>query len=267
MPSRDSHSSASRIGLGTIILGIVIIEACAARGHVEPPAADASNATTPASRGLVTSHVVDFIEVERTLSRGATGDTTERESVRTTVEERLVPLADGGRGLMRISSGHYAAGDFTDTLVMHRDGLAPVWERLRYPQQRYAKEIEYGDASLHQVNRLGDSTQSFQKRFTLPVFAFSEVDLVVRSLPYASGYRTILPLYSEGDDSLEMDTVAVVGRAGHGWTVRFADPAIVATYVIDSTLRRVTQYDVMSRRNGAHARRVVSEGRATSGGT
>ena len=267
MPSRDSRSSASRIGLGTIVLGTAIIDACAARGHVETPVANASNATTPASRGLVTSHVVDYTEVQRTLSRGATGDTTEHESVRTTVEERLIPLAGGERGLMRISSGHYSAGDFTDTLVMHRDGLAPMWERLRYPQQRYAKEIDYGGASLHQVNHLGDSTRSFERRFALPVFAFSEIDLVIRSLPYASGYRTILPLYSEGDDSLEMDTVAVVGHAGHAWTVRFADPAIVATYVVDSTSRRVTQYDVTSRRNGAHARRVVSQGRATSGGT
>jgi len=267
MQSRNSHSSASRIGLFTIVLGIVIIEACAARGHTANPAAAASNATTPASRRLVTSHLVNFTEVERTLFRPATDDTTEREAVRTTVEERLVPLADGGRGLMRISSGHYAAGDFSDTLVMHRDGLAPVWERLRYPQRRYAKEIEYGGASLHQLNRLGDSTKSFEKRFALPVFAFSEVDLVVRSLPYASGYRTILPLYSEGDDSLEMDTIAVVGNAGHAWTVRFADPAIVATYVIDSASRRITQYDVMSRQNGSRARRVVSPGRATSGGT
>jgi hypothetical protein len=267
MQSRNSYSIAPSIAFASIVLGVVIIDACAARGHTETSVAESANPTTPASRGLVTSHVVDFSEVQRTLSRAATGDTTEHESVRTTVEERLIPLADGGRGLMRISSGHYSAGDFTDTLVMHRDGLAPVWERLRYRRQRYAKEIEYGDASLHQVNHLGDSTRSFEKRFSLPVFAFSEVDLVVRSLPYASGYHTILPLYSEGDDSLEIDTVAVVGRAGHGWTVRFADPAIVATYVIDSTSRRVTQYDVTSRRNGARARRVVSRDGATSGGT
>jgi hypothetical protein len=52
--------------------------------------------------------------------------------------------------------------------------------------------------------------------------------MLVRSLPYRVGYTAILPLYSEGDDAIEMASVAVIGTGADRWTVRFADPAIIA---------------------------------------
>ena len=245
-----------------VVLAAAACAACARR--VSPATSTEISASGPLgaivleAKHLDTRHIANFAEVQRTLSRGAAGDTSERESVRTTVEERLVPLAGARGGLLQISTGHYASGDFVDTLLMQRDGLLPLSERIRYPQRRWAKQIEFHGTILHQVNHFGDSTHSIDRQFSRPVFAFSEVDLVIRSLPFAAGYRAILPLYSEGDDSLEMDTVAVTRAPGRAWTVRFADPAIIATYVIDSTTRRITQYDVTSRLNGVRARRAMS---------
>lgn len=239
----------------SLIAIIAILWACASPGRRAAPASNIEPVPVE-PRQLITRHLTDYTEVQRTLSRNATGDTTERESVRTTVEERLLSLPAGDRGVMRISAGHYSGGDFVDTLLMRRDDLTPLSERIRYPQRRWAKDIEFAGVSLHQINRLGDSTQTLERRFSRPVFAFTEVDLVVRSLPYRPGYHAILPLYSEGDDSLEMDTVAVTGIAGRAWTLRFADPAIVATYAIDSMTRRIIEYDVVNRRSGARARRI-----------
>ena len=88
---------------------------------------------------------------------------------------------------------------------------------------------------------------------------------MLRSLPLAAGYAAILPLYSEGSDSLEMDSVA--GEAATpatgerpAWSVRFADPAIVETYVIDAASRRITKHDIVSRRSGRRVHVLGADG-------
>jgi hypothetical protein len=77
----------------------------------------------------------------------------------------------------------------------------------------------------------------------------------VRSTPYRAGFTSIVPLYSEGDDAIEMDSIAVIGAAPGRWTIRFADPAIIATYGLDVTTRRILSYDVVSRKTGGRARK------------
>jgi hypothetical protein len=68
------------------------------------------------------------------------------------------------------------------------------------------------------------------------------------------GYQRILPLYAEvaeGSDALEMDTVRVESRAADGhWTLRFADPDIIATYGIDERTRRIVRHEYTLRRDG-----------------
>ena len=64
--------------------------------------------------------------------------------------------------------------------------------------------------------------------------------MVTSSLPLRPGYEAILPVYSEGSDALEMDTVKVIGRnESGGWLVRFADPVAIVTRTIDGTTRRI----------------------------
>src|SRR5439155_8693507 len=111
----------------------------------------------------------------------------------------------------------------------------PLWERIRYPQRRLSKDIVYAGTTLRQTNHIGDSVASFERQFPVTAFGFSTIDLIVRSLPLREGFRATLPLYSEGDDCLEVDTVAVLRRDGGGrYTVRFSDAVIIQTYVVDS---------------------------------
>jgi hypothetical protein len=91
-----------------------------------------------------------------------------------------------------------------------------------------------------------------QHTYDGPVFNFQELDDLLRSLPLREGYERILPLYSEGDDSLEMDTVRIMSRDAAGrWTLRFADPAIVATYEVDERTRRIVRHEYVLRKTGA----------------
>jgi hypothetical protein len=233
---------------------VAVVSGCAAR--TTPTSSPGTDVTLPAgSERLVTSHIAEFREGQRIYSRAASGDTTEHESVRKVIEEHPMEL-DGAPAVMMVTAGHFAGGDYFDTLVVRRNGLVPVRESLRYLQRRTAKEITFSGDRLRQTNHSGDSARTFEMRFALPVFAFSELDLLIRSLPFSHGYRAIVPLYSEGDDSLEMDTVAVTGPVGHQWTVRFADPVIVATYGVDSASRRIERYDLVGRRTGGRVRRV-----------
>jgi hypothetical protein len=52
-----------------------------------------------------------------------------------------------------------------------------------------------------------------------------------------------------------MDSMAVTGAAPERWTIRFADPAIIATYGLDVTTRRILSYDVVSRQTSSRARK------------
>jgi hypothetical protein len=106
------------------------------------------------------------------------------------------------------------------------------------------------------MNMSGDSTATVERRYDAPVFAFSEIEMLVRSLPYRPGYTAILPLYSEGDDAIEMDSVAVVDARPNRWTVRFADPAIIAVYGIDAGTRRIVSYEVTSRKTRGKTRTI-----------
>jgi hypothetical protein len=235
-------------------ISVALVLACASRTvATSSPGIDA---TLPAGSGrLVTSHISEHREVLLTYSRASSGDTTEHLSVRTVVEEHPTEVA-GAPAVLMIRAGHYAGGDFTDSLLVRREGLVPIWEHLRYPQMRYEKHIDFTGDQLRQTNHLGDSTRTFEMHFALPVFAFSEVDLLIRSLPFSNGYHAIVPLYSEGDDSLEMDTVTITGPIDHQWSVRFGDAVIVATYWIDSASRQIERYDLVNRRSRGRARRV-----------
>jgi hypothetical protein len=208
------------------------------------------------SRELVTSHFQDRSHAEHFLSRAASGDTTEHESVVTRVDERT-GTSDAGPTILRVTTGHYSGGDYSDSMVVRRADLRPVREHLAYVQRRMDKQFDYAGNTLRQRNVTGDSALAFGREYTLPVFAFSEIDMIVRSLPFRPGYTAILPLYSEGDDALEMDSVSVIDtHAGPRWTIRFADPAIVATYSVDAATRQIVSYDVTNRKSNGRGRKV-----------
>lgn len=237
-------------------LAVLVAFAAASWRHSQTRTVDAVYPVVAAdTRALVTDNFTTDAYVERTLSRAATGDTTEHESVVTRIDE-VVANDGGGSTILRVTTGHYSGGDYYDSLVVHRADLRPVRERFAYLQRKLDKRFDYDGGTVHQTNTAGDLVKSFDRRYDVPVFAFSEIELLVRSLPYRPGYTAILPLYSEGDDAIEMDSVAVVDARPDRWTIRFADPAIVAIYGIDAATRRIVSYDVTGRKTKGKARKV-----------
>jgi hypothetical protein len=131
-------------------------------------------------------------------------------------------------GLLLVTTGEVRSKAFVDSSLVKRHGLAPIRE----------------------VSQFGGKAQRWT--YDGSVFNFQELDDLLRSLPLSEGYERILPLFSEGDDSVEMDTVRIMRRDPTGrWTLRFADPAIVATYEVDERTRRIVRHEYVLRKTGA----------------
>lgn len=144
--------------------------------------------------------------------------------------------------IVKASTSPTGAVIFADTLMMLRDGFTPVWERMH--SGKATKVITYDGPRIHQQTLIGDSiAKTFDREFSHRPFGFNQLELLFRSIPMQPGLRLILPLYSEGDDSVEMDTLSMPAAGAF----RFGDPAIVTTYSLDER-RQFASYAVASRR-------------------
>ena len=229
---------------------------CLCACHPSAPLPDVYHVVGPGSGELTSSTLSAVSQTERTFSRAATGDTAERQSLVARVDEHVINDPSGPI-LVRVTTGHYAGGDYYDSLFVRRASLQPVREHLSYLQRKLDKRFDYRGKSVHQTNTTSDSSSTFERDYATPVFAFSEIETIIRSLPLRRGYVAILPLYSEGDDALEMDSVAVSQASpGDRWVVRFGDPAIIATYELQGSTRRIVSYEVISRKTGGRARKL-----------
>jgi hypothetical protein len=138
-----------------------------------------------------------------------------------------------------------------------------------------AREYAYDGARVTgRMQRADSSWDAYDQTFPVPVFAFNEVELLVRSLRYERGLQVVAPLFSEVDRALEYDTLTVVGRGAPAggrdstWVVRFADPAIVSVYSVDAGRREIVGTEVTQRRGGAvlrYARDRSARGRSARG--
>jgi hypothetical protein len=242
--------------LTAIMLITLVVASCSM--HTARSVAPADGVVRAGSSFLVVDHIVDNVDNQRVMSRAATGDTTAKERGKVRIEQQVAPV-NGVVNVQLIKLGHYAAGDFVDTMSMTRDGLRPITERMQFGST--VKTIHYDGVRLHETIQVGDSApRALDRSFPMPVFGFNQLELVLQSLPLRPGFHAILPLYSEGDDSLELDTATVVKIALSendspypSWTVRFADPAIVSTYVIATLSRRIISYEVQARKSGMHS--------------
>ena len=209
----------------------------------------------PGSPDVTTGHLVATSARYRYLARAA-GDTTERE-MSTGRAEQVVTSYEGKPALLLVkSSARGGQTTFLDSALVMHAGLAPVWETSRLGSR--VTHYEYAGKRVRLTVTTPDSgTRSREHAYDVPVFHFNELDVLVSSLPLREGYEAIVPLYSEGSDELEMDSVRVMSRDSAGvWSVRFADPAIVSTYGIHAATREIVRYDVVLRRDGGRFRRV-----------
>ncbi|HXT17609.1 MAG TPA: hypothetical protein VN706_18350 [Gemmatimonadaceae bacterium] len=178
--------------------------------------------------------------------RGAT-DTTERLLGRKTMTQ--TPLEAGTANVLIVAAWHPPLVS-TDSLVVAARALTPVREVLAY--NGFIRRYTYDGTHVSGTVQHADSApRRFDRVFTEPVFAFSEVDLLVRAVPFREGWSIVVPLFSESDEAVEYDTITVTARREDVWVVRFADPAIVSTYDVLARSREIVAIDTEQRRTRA----------------
>jgi hypothetical protein len=207
----------------------------------------------PNAHELVTGHARDWSRHFRVVVHGVNGDTTTRSLGEQWVAEHA--MEEGGQRTLLLTWQSGATAANVDTIAVRGNGLAPTWEHLHLGKRLIA--LTYDGARVTRTVTSPDSAaRTNDTTFAEPVFGFNQLDFVIRSLPLRDGYSAILPLYSEATGELEMDSVSVERTTPDAkWIVRFADPAIVATYTIDTLARRTDGYEVVSRKRPGVMRR------------
>ncbi len=186
-------------------------------------------------------------------------DTAERMMGATT---RTIGVVSSTADRLRVTSTWDPPYVSIDTVILGARTLAPEEESLRY--NGYTRVYRYaGHRVWGTVQHADSAPRAFDRTFSEPVFAFSEVELLVRSLPFTPGESRVVPLFSESDEAVEHDTITIVmrdtvRRGGPAWIVRFADPAIVSAYTIGAASRAILATETRQRRTGAVLRYVES---------
>lgn len=142
----------------------------------------------------------------------------------------------------------------SDTLIVDAGTLHPRHEVLTFKGVR--REFRYNGAHVSGTIQYPDSEpRSVAMSFEEPVFAFNELEPLVRALDYRQGLRIVVPLFSEVDGDLEHDTLSVAGHASEkgadAWVVWFAGPAITTRYVVDAKTRAILDAVTTQRKSGA----------------
>jgi hypothetical protein len=237
-----------------VALGAIATVAIAARST---PATAPPLVLIPGSAELTTSHLKAGNTRYRSMYKPRPDSAEQEMAIGTAGVSETT--RNGKPALLLTTTFTRADRTFLDTALVMRDGLHPVWEVSKSGQR--STRWEYSGKQVRMTFTHPDSgTRSREHTYAVPVFHFNELDVLIRSLPMRDGFEAILPLYSEGSDELEMDSVRVSARGADGvWPVRFADPAIVATYGIDGATRRIVRYAVTYRKTGGSGRRVPIE--------
>lgn len=231
----------------------------AAAAIAVPLAMPAQSVLLPGSTLLVTNQLVGSAGSFR-MTQSTAQDTTSHELGAITYERQLVPHVQdrgGAPGILMIHRGEFGAHRSVDSALFLVRGLAPVWEVSRFDST--VTRFTYDGKHVTYVRTSADSGERRNEHtYQVPVFMWQGRDELLQSLPLRVGYTAIVPLYSEGDLNIEMDTVRVVkSDASNHWTIYFADPVIVATTVIDGTTRAITSYSHTMRKSGRSMRYVI----------
>lgn len=219
------------------------IVACAAQQHrvADGTLAPSGAIILPGATELVTAKFTDEQETDRAVFDSGPGTVARVVGAMTT---GIQPTRYHGKAALLLTKmSRRGASVFIDTALVLRDGLVPVWEISNNSRGVHTR-FEYDGPTVRLTSTSPDSSHAATHTYPRRVFHFNELDAIVRAIPLRTGYHAIVPLYSEGDDSLEMDTVAVVGHHGRTWDVRFADPVIVTHYGVDDVTRRIVSTEI-----------------------
>lgn len=242
MHSRRSPTPGRSAALLTAIAACAVIGACAASRPTVGVSPSGDGVLAAGARELATSTFGDEQASYRIVSDSGPG--TAERTIGASASAIRPTQYEGREALLLTSMSRRGSSTFVDTALVLRDGLVPVWERAHNSRGWHAR-FDYDGATVRAEISTPDSTHRATHTFPHPVFNFNELDEIVRAVPLHDGYHTIVALYSEGDDGLEMDTITVtVPHDGHAWDVRFADPVIISHYAIDGTTRRIVAREV-----------------------
>lgn len=233
--------------------------------HPSPRQEASIERLTPGSALLTPPSLADDAERLRVMIRRPS------DSVERTMSEKTWDLhaVAGAPDQVTVTSTWPAPYSSLDTLVIERKGLAPVREWLSY--RGVTRDYQFlGNRVRGTVQRADSAPRAIDLIFPQDVFAFSEVELLVRSVPLTSSRTMVVPLFSENDAAVEYDSLTVVGRdpsAGSDarWVVRFADPAIVTRYLLDGRTRAIIGAETTQRRSGTRLRYVAVASQANTG--
>lgn len=228
-------------------LAVFCIAALAACVPSHYRALSTANALAPALPALVVPAVFDSSSEVPVYLQRPTGDTAAHlvSSMRLTQY-----TADAGMVLTKDWAPPFQS---SDTLIVDASTLHPRHEVLTFNGVR--REFRYNGAHVSGTIQYPDSEpRSFAMSFEVPVYAFNEVEPLVRSLDYREGMSIVVPLFSEVDGDLEHDTLTVTGHTSETgadvWVVRFADPAITTRYLVDAKTRAILDAVTTQRKSG-----------------
>jgi hypothetical protein len=237
-----------------ILIGALVALGC---GQVKAQSpAPSAHVVEPGDRELVTAGLRGDSAKYRTMRSVPGTDSAERD-LGLSIDQTVSTAYRGAVAVLLVQRSTPRGKPFLDSAVMLQRGLTPAWEWARFGTR--VSKITYDGARVRRTDLEGDSVvREVDHTYGVRVFPFAVLDLLVRSVPLHDGYRAIVPLYSEGDDALEMDTVQVIGRGPDGvWDVRFADPVIIAHYGIADGERTIARLEVERHAGGPHFRRVA----------
>jgi hypothetical protein len=233
---------------GLCFSGALFTAGCA-QSHAGPLAPTGS-VLVPGGAGLNTTHFHD-VSITYHVLQAASASTPEREVAQSSDTTRVTSYK-GTPALLLIQGSNTRGRVFIDSALVLREGLSPIWEVQH--SGAHSIRIDYSGARVRRSDSAPDTApRRVDHTYDFPVFHFNELNQLIRSVPLRTGYYAILPLYSEGDDALEMDTVRVEGRDSAGvWNVRFADKVIIGHYGIDGSSREMVRYEVERHVPGPH---------------
>lgn len=226
----------------SLALCALVLAACRNNGHA------ASNAGARSASHGPPSLDVRALGEDAVRYRLVPDSGSERDTTTWTVTRRAEP---GPRGLALQVMTSVSRGDtVVDSVVFDARTLIPLWEHAHGRESfavRFTRTLITG--WLEEAGSPGRTLSA-----TAPGFAYSATmdNVVVRSLPLAPGYQTVLPFWD--GDRLELDTVRVrpLGVSDTGaWVVDFAEPYAVETLWIDRATRRVMRHEYAYARDGS----------------
>jgi hypothetical protein len=238
-------SDMKQLTIGAASIAVVTLgAACASTHNRALSRAD----TLPPNAPLVVTAAIDSSADVPVFLQQATGDT----AARLVSHMRLTQYtSNGGMVLTKDWAPPYQS---SDTLTVDASTLHPRHEVLTFNGVR--REFRYDGAHVSGTVQYPDSEpRSVAMSFEEPVFAFNELEPLVRSLDYRQGLRMVVPLFSEVGGDLEHDTLSVAGHASEkgadAWVVWFAGSAITTRYVVDAKTRAILDAVTTQRKSGA----------------